>query len=177
MLEAELRAVLPDLGEISNPRRLTGGASRETWAFENGDRPLIYRRGAGVGREAGAIRAAAHVGVPEPEVLAFGEDWAVMERVEGETIARRILRDERFAAVRPKLAEQCGEILARIHTIPADAVPGLESHDVLADLEGDDPRVRGPLPGTRARSSLAVPVPAPGRPRGACSTATSATAT
>ncbi len=136
MLDAELRAVLPDLGEIRNLRRLTGGASRETWAFEEGDRPLIFRRGAGVGREAGAIRAAAAAGVPEPEVIAFGEDWAVMERVEGETIARRILRDERFAAVRPKLAEQCGEILARIHTIPADAVPGLESYDVLADLEG-----------------------------------------
>jgi aminoglycoside phosphotransferase (APT) family kinase protein len=136
VLDAELRAVLPDLGEIRNLRRLTGGASRETWAFEEGDRPLIYRRGAGVGREAGAIRAAAAAGVPEPEVIAFGEDWAVMERVDGETIARRILRDERFAAVRPKLAEQCGEILARIHTIPADAVPGLESYDVLADLEG-----------------------------------------
>jgi aminoglycoside phosphotransferase (APT) family kinase protein len=135
VLEAELRAVLPDLGEISNLRRLTGGASRETWAFEAGERPLIYRRGAGVGREAGAIRAAAGAGVPEPEVIAFGQDWAVMERVDGETIARRILRDERFARVRPRLAEQCGEILARIHAIPDDTVPGLESYDVLVDLE------------------------------------------
>ena len=68
--------------------------------------------------------------------MALGAAFVIMDRIEGETIARRILRDERFAAIRPKLAEQCGEILARIHTIPADAVPGLESYDVLADVEG-----------------------------------------
>jgi aminoglycoside phosphotransferase (APT) family kinase protein len=125
VLEAELRAVLPDLQEIRDLHRLTGGASRETWAFESGDRALIYRRGAGVGREAVAIRAAALAGVPEPEVIAFGEDWAVMERVPGETIARRILR------TRPRLGRQCGEILARIHSIELD---GLSSSDALTDL-------------------------------------------
>jgi aminoglycoside phosphotransferase (APT) family kinase protein len=67
-----------------------------------------------------------------------------MERVEGETLAPRILRDDRFAAIRPKLAEQCGEILARIHSIPPEEVPGLERPDVLAELretlaEFDDP--------------------------------------
>ena len=35
-------------------------------------------------------------------------------RLTGETIARKILRDAAFDAVRPKLAYQCGEILARI---------------------------------------------------------------
>jgi aminoglycoside phosphotransferase (APT) family kinase protein len=57
-----------------------------------------------------------------------------MERLEGETLARRILRDDAFAEVRPRLAEQCGESLARIHGIPLDAVPGLEHPDVLAAL-------------------------------------------
>jgi aminoglycoside phosphotransferase (APT) family kinase protein len=131
VLEAELRAVLPDLNEISNLRRLTGGASRETWAFEDGERPLIYRRGAGVGREALAIQAAAQAGVPEPEVIASGDDWGVMERVDGETIARRILRDERFAAVRPRLAAQCGEILAAIHSMELAAIP---AGDALAEV-------------------------------------------
>ena len=38
-----------------------------------------------------------------------------MERLTGETIPCRILRDERFAAVRPGLARSLGTILARIH--------------------------------------------------------------
>lgn len=136
MLEAELRAALPDLVEIRDLRQLTGGASRETWAFDADARPLIYRRGAGVGREAIALRAARRAGVPEPEVLAHADDWLVMDRIEGETIARRILREDRFAGVRPLLARQCGEILARIHSIPIDEVPGIERYDVLEDVTG-----------------------------------------
>ncbi len=38
-----------------------------------------------------------------------------MERVEGETIARKILRDEQFAKARPMLARQLGEVVAGIH--------------------------------------------------------------
>jgi aminoglycoside phosphotransferase (APT) family kinase protein len=147
VLEDELRAALPDLTEIRDLRRLTGGASRETWSFDDRDRPLIYRRGAGVGREAVAIQAAGRAGVPEPEVVAFGDDWAVMERTEGETIARRILRDDQFAVVRPRLAEQCGEILARIHAIPAPELPDLPSYDVLADVEGMIHGFKDPAPG------------------------------
>jgi aminoglycoside phosphotransferase (APT) family kinase protein len=45
-----------------------------------------------------------------------GEGY-VMDRLQGETIARKILRDAEFDAVRPKLAYQCGEILARIHAV------------------------------------------------------------
>jgi aminoglycoside phosphotransferase (APT) family kinase protein len=126
---------------------MTGGASRDTWAFEDGERPLIYRRGAGVGREAVAIQAATRAGVPEPQVIAFSKDWAVLERVEGETIARRILRDEQFAAVRPRLAAQCGEVLARIHSIPLDAIPALESYDVLAEVERMIHSFEDPTPG------------------------------
>ncbi len=138
--------------EIRDLHRLTGGASRETWSFDallDGDwRPLILRRDrAGRGPmslEAYAFEAAARAGVPEPEIVAREETFLIMDRIEGETIARRILRDEQFAAVRPRLAEQCGEILARIHSIPPEAIPGLESHDVLADVAAmihtfDDP--------------------------------------
>ncbi|MBV9330716.1 MAG: phosphotransferase family protein, partial [Alphaproteobacteria bacterium] len=46
----------------------------------------------------------------------------LMQRVEGETIARKILRDAEFAEVRPKLARQCGEILARIHSVDPEPV-------------------------------------------------------
>jgi aminoglycoside phosphotransferase (APT) family kinase protein len=48
-----------------------------------------------------------------------------MERLAGETIPRKILRDEALAHVRPRLARQCGEILARIHAMPIGALPVL----------------------------------------------------
>ena len=138
--------------EIRELRRLTGGASRETWSFDalldGAWRPLVLRRDR-AGRapltvEAAAIRAAARAGVPEPAIVAAGDSWLIMERVEGETIPRRILRDDAYAEVRPKLASQCGEILARIHSIGLDEIPGLATHDALVDLRAmigafDDP--------------------------------------
>jgi aminoglycoside phosphotransferase (APT) family kinase protein len=156
VLEEQLRAVVSEaLSEevtVRDLRQLTGGASRETWSFDavcgNGEiRPLILRRDPpeapreGMSIEALAIQAAGRAGVPEPEVVAHGDDGAaldapfiVMQRLEGETLARRILRDEAYAEVRPRLAEQCGEILARIHGIPRDEVPGLQQPHVLADV-------------------------------------------
>ncbi|HEV3055230.1 MAG TPA: phosphotransferase family protein [Solirubrobacteraceae bacterium] len=155
-MSADLTEQLADsLGgaEIRELRQLTGGASRETWSFEavladGTTRELIARRdrpGRGaLTVEAAAIEAAARAGVPEPEIVAVGESVIVMERVEGETIPRRILRDDAYADVRPRLASQCGEILARIHSIPVDEVPGLGTHDALEDVTAmihafDDP--------------------------------------
>ena len=46
-LQDALTAIAPQLGgtSISGLRRLSGGASQETWAFElDGKRPLILRR-------------------------------------------------------------------------------------------------------------------------------------
>ena len=166
VLAEQLAAVLKDtLGvepAIEDLHQLTGGASRQTWSFDavgadGSRRPLVLRRDPpeaapkGMREEALAIMAAARAGVPEPEIMVHSDDrslldapFILMERVEGETLARRILRDEEFAAVRPRLAEQCGEILARIHSIPLAEVPGLERPDVLAKLretlaEFDDP--------------------------------------
>ena len=166
VLAEQLAAVLKDaLGEevaIEDLRQLTGGASRQTWSFDalgadGSRRPLILRRDPpeaslkGMRAEALAIMAAGRAGVPEPEVIAHSDDpslvgapFILMERVEGETLARRILRDEQFAAVRPRLAEQCGEILARIHSVPAAELPELERPDVLGKLretlaQFDDP--------------------------------------
>jgi aminoglycoside phosphotransferase (APT) family kinase protein len=161
-LSEQLRALFSDrLGQdvtIEGLHQLTGGASRQTWSFDalqtdGTRRPLILRRDPpeaprgsvqtrpGMETEALAFEAAARAGVPEPRIVAHddGPSWLdapfiVMERVEGETLARRILRDEQFATVRPRLAQQCGEILARIHSIPVDQVPGLERSDVLAKL-------------------------------------------
>jgi aminoglycoside phosphotransferase (APT) family kinase protein len=132
---------------IEGLTRLSGGASQETWAFSRAGRPLILRRAPGGGgaarsgqaialsTEAALIRAAGRQGAPVPAVehvfdaaSPVGEAF-VMRRVEGETIARKILRDAAFAEVRPKLARQCGAILARIHATPLEGLPALERSD------------------------------------------------
>jgi aminoglycoside phosphotransferase (APT) family kinase protein len=153
-LEERLRAVVGEaLGqevEIRDLTQLTGGASRQTWSFDartaDGEtRPLILRRDP-MPFEARALQAARRTGVPEPALLVADDDLLVMERVEGETLARRILRDDAYAAVRPGLAEQCGEILARIHAMHPDDVPGLERPDVLADLRTTIDAFDDPVP-------------------------------
>jgi aminoglycoside phosphotransferase (APT) family kinase protein len=56
----------------------------------------------------------------------------VVGRLEGETIPRRILRDDDYAVARPRLAGQCGSALAGIHAIPLDDVTGLEQPEQVA---------------------------------------------
>lgn len=128
--------------------RLTGGASRETFRFSvsgsdhilQRERPGTQRRPEGMAVEAEAVRAASAAGVRVPTVVvsnadapdtALGPSFFVTEAVEGETIARRILRDGGFAAARPRLASQFGEALAAIHTIDAGPLPWLEDDDEL----------------------------------------------
>ena len=124
--------------EVSGLRRLSGGASRETWSFDAGGRPLILQRqrpGAGTSNVSMAIEVGAAAGRGRgrrcrcPAVVADATDGAalgapafVVERFEGETIARKLLRDDEYAAARPRVAAQCGAMLAAIHRIPVDAV-------------------------------------------------------
>lgn len=138
MLAEELEARLG--GRVEGLRRLSGGASRETWSFDlhldgGSVDELILRRDppgapkAGMAKEAALLGAAHTVGVPVPEVIDADDSSIVMRRIEGETIPRRILRDQEYASARPLLAKQCGEILARLHTLPSDVVSGLEQSD------------------------------------------------
>jgi len=151
-------------GRVEGLRRLSGGASRETWAFEavtsEGASPLILRRDPPsmprperMAREAAALRAAAAHAVPVPRVLAQGDGadgvgtpYLVMERVEGQVLPRRVLRDPALARARETLAAECGAVLARIHAIPAEAIPSLPAHDPLAELERDLARFGEPHP-------------------------------
>jgi len=132
---------------VENLRRLSGGASRETWSFDavgGGERTgLVLRRDpapAAAGpldrsAEAEVIRAAHDAGVRAPRVrFVLGTDDSlgsgfVMERVDGETVARRILRDDAYAEARPRLAAQCATQAARIHAVPTASLP-----DSLATL-------------------------------------------
>jgi aminoglycoside phosphotransferase (APT) family kinase protein len=58
----------------------------------------------------------------------------IMQRVAGETIPRKILRDDEFAGARPKLARQCGEILAGIHGLSAASLPQLRRMNAAAEI-------------------------------------------
>ncbi len=139
-------ALARDLGagaRIESLRRLSGGASRETWSFDATDSHgdslrLVLRRdpGAHTGQserstEFRLLAAAAAAGVPVPAVRLLLEpddglgSGFVMDHVEGETIARKILRDDAYAAARPLLASQCGEIAALIHATDAAPLPDL----------------------------------------------------
>jgi aminoglycoside phosphotransferase (APT) family kinase protein len=65
---------------------------------------------------------------------ALGRAYLLLERLDGETIPRRLLRDDAYAAARPGLAHRLGEVLARIHRIDPDSLPGLPQVDALGQL-------------------------------------------
>jgi aminoglycoside phosphotransferase (APT) family kinase protein len=154
-LQTALAQALPGLTGIAGLTRLSGGASQETWSFDavcgSETIPLILRRAPGGTRvasetstsvpletEAVAIEASRAAGVAAPRVRhvlkesdGLGQGY-VMDRLPGETIARKILRDAAFDAVRPDLARQCGETLARIHAV--ELTPALRK--VLPVVDG-----------------------------------------
>jgi aminoglycoside phosphotransferase (APT) family kinase protein len=125
--------------EIDGPRPLLGGSSRELWSFDalvGAERhPLVLRRDppgvedpAAQEREAQALAAAGRHGVPVPALL-WRQDGGgmVMQRLEGEAIARRILRDERFETARTRLVDDVGRAAAAVAAVPVDEVPSLRA--------------------------------------------------
>lgn len=150
-LHSALSQLAPTLGgPIEGLRQLSGGASKETWAFQAGETPLILRRNPGgtdmptdvtLAIEAALIQAAGAAGVPAPYVVricaaedGLGEAF-IMSAVEGETLGRRIVRDAAFATVRGDLARRCGEVLAKIHAIRLHGLPALPTNDAAAVLD------------------------------------------
>ena len=157
-LEAVVCARVSGATGVTGLRRLSGGASQETWSFDATTAgepiPLILRRrprgpaqadaastALELETEAQLLRLAGDAKVPVPIVrcvLEPGDDLGsgfVMERLAGETIPQRIFRDETLQGVLPGLARQCGEILAGIHGVPRDALPDLPHADARTQLE------------------------------------------
>jgi aminoglycoside phosphotransferase (APT) family kinase protein len=140
---------------VEHLRRLSGGASRETWAFEavTGDgtrRPLVLQRtrpgissmdGPSMAVEDRLLTAAEAAGVPVPPVVAdvvtatpvIGEA-RICGFVDGEALGPRIVRDDRYATARSRFADQCGRALAAVHAIDPADTPGLEPVDPLPRL-------------------------------------------
>ena len=160
MIEAELgRCVAswyPGATGVANAARLSGGASQETWSFDitHPDGPVgaILRRspkgyGAAPGRAAGLdaearlMQLAYEAGLPSPQVLHVlrPEDdlgaGFIMQRIAGETIARKILRDEQFAEARPMLARQLGQVAAGIHGLEVSKLPQLRRTIATQEIE------------------------------------------
>ena len=124
------------LGDITEPVLLAGGASKEAWAIDaDGERLLVRRAAVGVihrhtlslRHEFQVLLAAYEAGVKVPRPIRYLEDLDgreafVMERLEGETIGRRIVRMDVPAALPAQMAEE----IAKIHAIPRDRLPFLE---------------------------------------------------
>jgi aminoglycoside phosphotransferase (APT) family kinase protein len=92
--------------------------------------------------EATLLQAVAKHGVLAPPLvhLCNAEDGLgeahVTRRITGETLGRKIASHPQFDAVRPHLARQCGEQLARIHATP---VPSLDkSTSQASSLKSQD---------------------------------------
>lgn len=171
--DAELAAGLERLlagaglhGQVADLRRLSGGASRETFGFaleatDSGERRrLILQRlrpgtmsgGPGMQGEAVLLRAAAEMGVPAPTVVAdddgteLGGASIVMDHLDGETIARKLLRDDEWATARERLTDHAGAALAAIHRIPLDVASTLRGGDQLEEMRSLLDVLGQPLP-------------------------------
>lgn len=124
---------------VSGLRRMPGGASRETWAFDlqlDGHALALVLRRDPPGRPSGRcadelalLGAARRAGVPVPQARwaelgsdVLGTAFVVMDRVEGETIPRRVLREGTLAAARERLVAQCAAALARAHAMPLEGL-------------------------------------------------------
>jgi aminoglycoside phosphotransferase (APT) family kinase protein len=87
-----------------------------------------------MGVEARVVQAAYNAGVPVPELIAngsgdIGSGFMILSHLEGETIARKILRDEQFSQARQSLVAQSAAALAALHSIDGTKIDGLPSLD------------------------------------------------
>ncbi|MEW6270279.1 MAG: phosphotransferase family protein [Thermodesulfobacteriota bacterium] len=137
LLERELGGAVT----LSGVRSMTGGAAREAWALDatvsragRADERLalvllLFRPGGqrafSAHDELRLLQATSAAGAPVPRPVLAGEvegrSFYVMERLEGETIGRRLVRDERWTKARAALPAQLARALAAIHRVPVGA--------------------------------------------------------
>ncbi len=151
-LSAVLRQWLGATPTVDNIQRVSGGASRETWLFDahvdGVTYPLVMRRDPAANNsqtdrstEYQLLAAAAAAGVAVPSVrvmLAPADglgDGFIMDRVEGETIPRKILRDDVYSNARATLTAQCATSLAAIHSVPLASLPKLAHQDARIQIK------------------------------------------
>ena len=162
-LQAFLRECTGDASvQVRDLRRMAGGASRQVWRLDATldaeesslelvlridpaprAAPGLERVSAGLEGEFRLLETLHRHGLRVPRTYWFCDDSEVlgapfylMQRVEGETLPRRILRSDELAKARAALPQQLGRALAEVHALD----PGAEG------LEG----LPGPAPGQTA---------------------------
>lgn len=132
--------------EIRELKLMAGGASKEAWAVDSDGEALLVRRAGGgviyshtlsLEHEFRVLEAAAEAGVRVPRPVAYlgeldGREAFAMERVEGETIGRRIVRDPP-----PGLTVELADELVKIHGIPPERLPFLRADDIVERSEAE----------------------------------------
>jgi aminoglycoside phosphotransferase (APT) family kinase protein len=161
-VDALARRRLAAIGPCSDLQALTAGANKGTWSFaaplKDGRASFILQRQAPSGapdpdagpddwvphldgtQEFRVMQAAQDADVPVPRVrhILAAEDGlgegALTERVDGETIPARVLRQPELQRARERMAAQCGRILAGIHRMPTERLPFLRPFDAAETL-------------------------------------------
>jgi aminoglycoside phosphotransferase (APT) family kinase protein len=124
---------------VENLRKMPGGASKETWSFDlfgslEGNKeviPMVLRIerasplpvSIDLKTEFYLLREvhAWEIPVPRPYWVGqedLGNPFSILERIEGETLVRRLQRDDLYQKARRAIPGQLGRALARIHRIP-----------------------------------------------------------
>jgi aminoglycoside phosphotransferase (APT) family kinase protein len=171
-LAAGVREVL---GEIQGPapsevrlRAIPGGASRQTFRVDaDGARYVLRRDPPGAASlmpldvEVKVVVATGNAGVPVPRPLRYEPPGGrfetagyLMEHVEGESVASRLLRRDEYAGARDALPVQLASALATIHRVePPEGTPSPPGNPATAacDLwERELDEIGAPLPGVEA---------------------------
>lgn len=149
-----VRRVLPG-ARVESLTRLTGGANQAMWSLDAvagvQRLPMVLRQTSdwnqdvtgtlALDDEARLVIRASEGGVPVPPVhqILRPEDGLgvgyLMARLEGETLPPKVLRGERYADARSRLAGQCGQVLAAIHRLDVGGLDflGALTPDVVVD--------------------------------------------
>jgi aminoglycoside phosphotransferase (APT) family kinase protein len=142
-LQAALAALFGGTVNVRRATLIPGGASKESWAVDAetplGPLALLVRRAGGgviysetlsLEQEHAVVAAAVEAGVRAPKTYGYlpdvaGREAFVMERVIGESIGRKVVKEPKLAAARAALPEQMADELAKIHRIPTARLPFL----------------------------------------------------
>src|SRR5205085_1971098 len=164
-LAEEVRAHYGADARVEELVPLAGGASRELYGFDVVDgaerHELVLRADPPEvpesderARELSALRTAYEGGVPvpAPHWLTGDGRGIVMQRVHGEAIARRLLRDDRYATARERLTDEVARAAAALHALPApEGLPVMGTHGAVAFVEEELDRLRHAHPARRLR--------------------------
>jgi len=156
-LQTVCQRFLGERAEITGLKRLTGGASMESWAFDYGAKELVMRRlppamaevetdeGLGamtIEQEAEIIRAAGHAGVTAPGIVGVLDPadglsrGFLMTRIAGEAFAKTLQSDPGYQPARDRFIQDCAREIARIHETPLEGtVADLPLLDAAASLQ------------------------------------------